>query len=144
MSITDFLARLDGVQARGPGSWIARCPAHTDKTPSLSIRECGDGTILIKCFAGCEAADIVAAVGLELVDLFPPSDIDYEKPHQPRRRPRIDARDLIRVLRRALLVVALAAEQLSRGEPLSEEDQQTLDVACREVHQLLQEVEGVL
>lgn len=142
-SIHDLVDRLDRVHPRGPGSWIACCPAHEDRTPSLSIRETQDGTILIKCFGGCSAAEVVAAVGLELQDLFPDEPPEYGRPHQPRRKPRIGARDLIRTLRHVLLVVALGAEQLSRSEPLSEPDCHTLDTACRHIHQLLKETEDV-
>ena len=35
------------------GSWMARCPAHPDQKPSLHINAAPDGTILLKCFAGC-------------------------------------------------------------------------------------------
>ena len=69
--INALLERLDRVRETGPGRWLARCPAHDDRHPSLSIRETEDGTILIKCWAGCSAADVVSAVGLEPRDLFP-------------------------------------------------------------------------
>lgn len=69
--INALLERLDKVKERGEGSWIACCPAHEDKTPSLSIRETSDGTILVHDFAGCSPVDILSAVGLELKDLFP-------------------------------------------------------------------------
>ena len=44
-------AALGGVQY-GP-RWMARCPAHDDQTPSLSISEGSDGIVLVKCFTGC-------------------------------------------------------------------------------------------
>lgn len=68
------LSRLDKVKANGPGKWKACCPAHADKNPSLNIKEAGDGTVLLKCWAGCSAAGITAAIGLELRDLFPGGD----------------------------------------------------------------------
>jgi len=61
-----LLNRLDRVHETGPGRWLACCPSHEDGTPSLSIRVLDDGTVLLHCFAGCSAADVVAAVGLEL------------------------------------------------------------------------------
>lgn len=66
-----LLDRLDAVRPRGDGRWSARCPAHRDKTPSLSIRELPDGRILIYCFAGCDIQALTAALGVELSDLFP-------------------------------------------------------------------------
>lgn len=64
-----LLSRLDGVRRCGRG-WIAKCPAHEDSSASLSI-SAGDDRTLLHCFAGCGAADVVAAVGLALADLFP-------------------------------------------------------------------------
>ncbi len=51
--------------------FMACCPAHDDKNPSLSVSETADGTILIKCFAGCYTKDICSAIGIESKDLFP-------------------------------------------------------------------------
>src|SRR4051812_22288676 len=50
--------------------WMAHCPAHKDRTPSLSIAEGDDGRVLVNCFAGCSVEDIVAAVGVTTADLF--------------------------------------------------------------------------
>jgi putative DNA primase/helicase len=66
----DFLKRLDRVTVSGKG-WKARCPAHDDTTPSLSIAEGDDGRILVWCFAGCAAKEITSALGLRLADLMP-------------------------------------------------------------------------
>lgn len=66
-----LLGRLPGAKKAGNG-WSARCPAHDDRWASLSIAQSDDGTALVKCHAGCDTAAILAAVGLELRDLFPP------------------------------------------------------------------------
>jgi putative DNA primase/helicase len=63
-----LLERLQGVKQTGAGRWIAKCPAHGDRTPSLSIRD-ADGTTLIFCHAGCNAESVLAAVDLSWVDL---------------------------------------------------------------------------
>ena len=65
------LSCLDKVKSAGANKWKACCPAHNDKSPSLSITETSDGTVLLKCWVGCTAQDIVSAMGLELRDLFP-------------------------------------------------------------------------
>jgi hypothetical protein len=63
---------VDLLHAKQNGNgWTALCPAHKDREPSLSIREGADGRILLKCFAGCDTAKIVAALGLTMRDLFP-------------------------------------------------------------------------
>ncbi len=78
-AIDRLLPRLDGVRQTSPDTFAAKCPAHEDRSPSVSIRDAGD-RVLIHCHAGCSAADIVAAVGLTLRDLF-----DAEIPPETRR-----------------------------------------------------------
>jgi hypothetical protein len=79
--IENILPLLDKVRGRN-GSYQACCPAHDDKDPSLSITETSDGKVLLKCFSGCTAAEIVEAVGLEMKDLFPPSDLSIRERKQ--------------------------------------------------------------
>ncbi|MGE5593428.1 MAG: hypothetical protein ACM3X3_07075 [Betaproteobacteria bacterium] len=65
------LARLQGVRRTGEGRWLARCPAHNDTHPSLSVREASDGKVLLRCWAGCDSGQVLAALGLSWRDLFP-------------------------------------------------------------------------
>jgi putative DNA primase/helicase len=51
---------LDG-RPSGEG-WVACCPAHDDTTPSLSINETSAGKVLVKCFARCPQATVIAAL----------------------------------------------------------------------------------
>jgi hypothetical protein len=69
MRTDGVLARLKLVRPSRLG-WVALCPAHPDRSPSLSIREGDDGRTLVHCFAGCSVDSIVAALGLKLSDLF--------------------------------------------------------------------------
>lgn len=68
MNAQDVLDRLEKVTGSN-GKWMARCPAHQDKSPSLAITETDD-RVLLYCFAGCETQDITAALGLSVSDLF--------------------------------------------------------------------------
>ena len=80
-TVSALIARLDGVrEARvSPEDarcgivrrWMARCPAHDDRTPSLSIALTADGRALLHCFAGCDAEHVLASVGLSWRDLAP-------------------------------------------------------------------------
>jgi putative DNA primase/helicase len=67
--VEKVLDRLQGVR-QSNGSWKALCPAHDDHEPSLSVREGDDDRVLLKCFAGCNNPDIVAALNLDMSDLF--------------------------------------------------------------------------
>ena len=72
MSASLLLSRLEHVKGRDGGPWMARCPAHRDRHPSLRVTQLDDGRVLIFCHAGCGAADVMGAVGLTLRgDLFP-------------------------------------------------------------------------
>ena len=41
---------------------MARCPAHDDREPSLSISAGKDGKVLVRCHAGCDQRDVIAAL----------------------------------------------------------------------------------
>ena len=114
MGATVLLDRLERVRQTGPGRWIARCPAHEDRSPSLSIRELDDGRVLLYDFGGCEIGDVLSAVGLALRDLFPcrlPGH-GYASTHS-----RVPARDLLEVISEDTSVVALiAAAIMERGQ----------------------------
>lgn len=75
-----LLSLLDGVRPNGTGKWVARCPAHEDRNPSLSVAE-GAGKVLVRCWAGCSIEEIVAALGIHLGDLF--DDAPKRKPKDP-------------------------------------------------------------
>lgn len=61
---------------RADDKWEARCPAHDDRSPSLTVAAGGDGRVLIHCHAGCAVEEIAAALGLTLADLFVPKAPD--------------------------------------------------------------------
>ena len=69
MDIVTLLGRFERVKKNGAG-YMARCPSHEDKKNSLSLTEADGGKVLIRCFAGCTAESVMAAVGLKLSDLF--------------------------------------------------------------------------
>jgi hypothetical protein len=80
----------DALEARGcswrghPWKGVAQCPAHEDRSPSLSFAEGVDGRVVLYCFAGCEAEDVVRALGLAWADLFPNGHRHAPKSRQPK------------------------------------------------------------
>ena len=66
------LSRLEGVRHTGQDQWEARCPAHEDRSPSLSVSVGEGGRALLCCQAGCELDQVVAAIGMTTAELFPP------------------------------------------------------------------------
>ena len=122
-----FLSRVDGVKQTGPGRWIFRVPTRKDKRPSGSARELEDGRLLIHDFAGDSVPEILAAVGLEMSDLFPDKLLDGGRPVE--RRP-FPATDALRCVAFECLVVAAAAAAMATGQPLSSVDRERLLVAA--------------
>ncbi len=87
MEANEILSRLDAVRSRGANKWSARCPAHADRSPSLSLRVAEDGRILVHCFAGCTVHEICRALGLSVGELFPDPPKKGRKGARPKSRP---------------------------------------------------------
>jgi putative DNA primase/helicase len=70
----ESIARSLGGKKSGKG-WKAKCPAHEDKTPSLSIDEKG-GRTLVHCHAGCPQLAVLDALrDLGLWEANPPHTV---------------------------------------------------------------------
>jgi hypothetical protein len=69
VTATEIAEQLEARRV-GPGRWISRCPAHADRSPSLTIREGREGRVLLHCFAGCTLAAVLQAAGLTVQHLF--------------------------------------------------------------------------
>jgi len=63
MNLDEVLSRLTDVKTCGEG-WSARCPAHDDERPSLTVKEADNGLILMYCHAECSYEDICRAIGV--------------------------------------------------------------------------------
>lgn len=82
----DFLlSQLEKVRPAGDRAWMACCPHHDDKSPSMRVADKGD-RILLHCYAGCDVSLILTSMGLSWSDLF----ADKERQHWTPRGPRLD------------------------------------------------------
>ena len=128
MAVDEFLSRLEKVRRTGNGTWLACCPAHQDKTPSMSVREMDDGRILAYCFAMCGIEEILGAVGLDFDALFPDKPIDHAR---PLRRP-FPAADVLEALAAETRIVAVASSMMGKGWiPPPEEHERLMKAAER-------------
>lgn len=130
MSAEPLISRLAKVKQTGRGNWLACCPAHEDKRPSMTIREVEDGRVLVHCFAGCSAAEIIQAVGLEFDALFPPRP---KVDHLPAVRRPYPAADVLEALHFEAFVVLTSAAVLRAGEPLTEAEMARLSLAASRI-----------
>jgi hypothetical protein len=106
-----LLPSLEGVRRTGHGKYVARCPAHGDKHPSLAIRETDDGVLLLHCFAGCSTDEVVGAVGIALSDLFPQRESTGRRSE---RRP-FSANDLLTLAAWESLLASVIANDIAQG-----------------------------
>lgn len=129
--IDHLLTRLDKVKelkstAKGT-QYKALCPSHADKTPSLIITECSNGTVLVKCWAGCTTNEVVSALGLTLKDLFPNKDNAYtSRPKQPSKQ----------AIAHESFIVDIAKTSLTKGLPLTDTDNARYQLALKRLSTL--------
>ncbi len=126
-NIDVLLNQLHKVKQTGHGQYIAQCPSHTDKNPSLAIRD-DNGKILLRCFAGCSAHEIVSSIGLSLSDLFP-KESTYSKP----KKNQFPAANVLRCIQNEALIVVVAACNIANGLTLSSEDLERLILAAARI-----------
>jgi hypothetical protein len=134
-----LLDRLERVKQTAPGRWLARCPAHEDRAPSLSVRELDDGRVLLHDFGGCEVGEVLVAVGLRLCDLFEQRlpQHNYAASHS-----RIPARDLLEIVSEEVAVAAIIAADLLARKTISQGDWRRLAQAAARVGAARDHVHG--
>lgn len=115
-----LLSTLDKVRQVGPGEWIACCPAHDDRSPSLAVRELEDGRLLIHDFGGCATGEVVAAVGMTLSDLFPTGGRRRAHHREGLDRP-LRLQDVARALSHELLLAQILLVDLADGREVDGE-----------------------
>lgn len=127
----NFLSRLAWSKRTGPGRWIFRCPAHKDRHASGTMSEKQDGTILIRCHAECENANVVEAVGLTLADLYPPRSLtaDFKRP-EPRP---VHAEDALKALEHEATVLMVYASDWELGTPPNQDGIERIGLAAQRI-----------
>lgn len=123
--IHDILSRLDKVRQTGSANWLACCPAHQDKHPSMTLHEASDGRILVTCWAGCSFGQIAEAVGLGWEPWFP-EKIEH---HLPKVRRPYPASDVLEATYMESLITATAACNLANGVEMTAADKERLMLA---------------
>jgi len=117
-NIDTLLSRVHKLKETGDGKWLACCPAHDDKPPSLAIK-LADDQILIHCFAGCDVSSIVNSLGLELSDLMPESK-RHSRPDN--KRPKFNKYELFDRIVEESAILIVAIRQMFKGTPLNDND----------------------
>jgi len=133
-----LLSRLGNVRQHGKG-YRCDCPNGHASRGALSIAEGDDGRVLIRCFAGCEAVDVLAALGMTLADLYPAPVRDMTPLGRAQRREAMQAASVVAavaVLAREADVVSAAAGTLAHGDALDDADRGRLALAASRIHDI--------
>jgi len=126
-----ILDRLDSVRPYGDG-YRADCPNGHRNRGSLSIKEADDGRVLLHCFSGCSALEVVHGLGLELKNLFERPITADMSPEELKRHKQTEkeshwkaALDFLPV---EIFIVQITAVQIGKGKPLNVEDHLRLEL----------------
>lgn len=129
--INAILERLTKVRPSGRNTWRACCPAHNGTNPTaLNIKHESDGRILLHCFQGCSALDVVESIGLDIGDLFP-----EEIQHKPPVKKKFYATDILAAIKFESQLVLMAAYELQKNKPLDETDMERLKLAYERIRE---------
>ena len=128
-----LLPLLDKVRQTHSGQWIACCPAHDDRSPSLGVLEAEDGKLVMNCLAGCDITEILSVLGMAWPDLFP----DNPTPTRT-KRPYWNPKDLLAVRKDEFFRLACGWGRFRRGETLSDQDLERMDLACERILKMLE------
>ena len=101
MKLPELLSRLKSVKKTGENRWVACCPAHEDKTPSLAI-SANHRTVMLHCFSGCDVESILTSIDMTFDDLYP-------EHHEHIKPGRIPVSDAMRCIAFESLVVSASA-----------------------------------
>ena len=142
MSADRITSALQKVRRTGPGRWVACCPAHKDRTASLSVREVDTGATLLHCFAGCPVESVVGALGMSMEDLFPPRQATPGAGRAPERRP-FSARELLDALNTELRLVWVLLTDIEAGKQPAPKDRQRAGIARERCAALIEELRHV-
>lgn len=138
MSADQILSHLSKVRKMGPDRWMACCPSHQDKSPSLSIRETSDGRVLLHCWTGCGANEILESIGLTFDALFPERLTD----HAPRERQPFSHREVMAGLVPEVMFVAAASSDMLKA-PLNKANHDRLVIAASRLAAASSYVDGL-
>jgi len=133
VNIETLLSHFDGVRETGHGKYVARCPSHDDRSPSLAVKDGDDGRILLHCFSGCETEDVLSALGLTFADVMP-ERIGSDHAYKPLRHG-FDARQVLAGVSHEIMVVCLIAEKYA--SIIGDEDEARLMLAATRLNTAL-------
>lgn len=140
-AMLDRLAQFN-LRPSGRNRWRACCPAHGGKNRSaLSIGISNDDAVLLRCWSGCEVDQVAGALGLELIDLFPPRPQPGGGGSKPKRIGMLTAGQALALIRSDAQLIWMAGQNLANGYTLNDADLLHLNAAAGRIENLTLEVQ---
>jgi hypothetical protein len=124
-NLETVLSRLEKVKKTGQGKYLAVCPSHEDKSPSLAIKAVDD-RLLLHCFAGCETSDVLGSLGLKFEDIMP----NQRKGNFPKEKNPFYASEILQTTWNEAQITLACALHMSKGNKLCDSDLNRLTVAA--------------
>ena len=132
MSADRLLQNLSKVRQTGKSKWLALCPAHADKSPSLAIAEGDDGRVLIKCFGGCDTRSVLQSVGLDWGDIFDAMS-NTQQCGVNRKARLISAADALSIIYESTLFICVVGADIQKNRDISDHDFEHLGICCSRI-----------
>jgi hypothetical protein len=136
IEIEKLISCLNKSKKTGENKWLACCPAHDDRNPSLAIKYV-DNKILLHCFAGCGIEEIVNAIGLEMADLMPDKPTRNSKHSAP---PKFNKYELFDKVISECSILCVAIRHYKKGVILSSDDLARVQQAEQTIDDIIKEV----
>jgi hypothetical protein len=116
-------SQLENVVHAQNGQARAICPSHESRnnTRTLAIKESDEGGVLVHCFAGCSAAEILAPLGLELADLYP-KPLQSTPGRTFTKKAAFSPREALRILSFEITLASMFIDNVIDKRVLSEKD----------------------
>jgi hypothetical protein len=121
MDIDLILSRLKKVKKTGRASWIACCPAHQDKSPSLSVTMT-DNRVLVHCFGGCDYKEVVKAIGVGYGAFMPTSNKSKGGAYDVELVRGIEAYNALQIFKENALIMVFMAQSMVKKKAMTEVD----------------------
>lgn len=141
MALEQLLEKLDQVRQVGVGEFVACCPAHDDRNPSLAISVKEDNCVLIWCHAGCGACNVLDAIGLDFSALYPQPFKGDSLAEKPLKR-RFSAHHILQAVSHELLVAIQICTMVLARQPLAVEDHARLVLVTARIFASLEQCNG--
>lgn len=135
MSVDTLLSRLNKVRRLADGQYMACCPSHADRSASLSVKDMGDGRILINCFAGCDTYGILKNVGLDWDDVLPEKSIDHKVKKVDQV---IYATEALKIIQYEARIIMVCAYDVRMGKVPNGEEMARAEVAMNRINKAVQ------